>query len=125
VRVGGIQTQQTSTTRAMQGTAPFTVNAALEYARPGSLTARLEYFTAGDTVFLGGSFGLPDIIEEQRNDLNAVLILPLENLLGQPITARLSARNLLNGPQVFTQGDALYRRFTTGVSFSFSLQYSR
>src|SRR5262249_18518854 len=63
---------QTSTERPLQGQAPYVVNAALDYTHPRWGTLRFLYNTAGSSVFLAGSFGLPDILEEPRHQLDAV-----------------------------------------------------
>ena len=100
------------------------VNASIEYTHPDWGTARLLYLTADDQIASIGTFGLPDIIETRRNQLDAVLIMPLDRF-GIPLRAKLSLSNLLNDPVEYTQGGETQERYTTGVSVGFSLTYSR
>lgn len=115
---------QTNETRKLQGQPDYIVNASIEYSHPDWGTARLLYLTADDQIASIGTFGLPDIIETRRDQLDAVLIAPLERF-GIPLSAKLTLSNLLNDPVEFTQGGSTTNRFTTGVSVSFGLTYSR
>jgi hypothetical protein len=115
---------QTSSERQLQGQAPFIANGALDYTHPRWGTARLLYTTADDRIASVGAFGLPDIVETRREQIDAVAIVPLKDLLGVPLTVKLAAENLLNDHVLFLQGDAVQRRFTTGVEFSFGLSYA-
>lgn len=116
-----IVTQPTERERRLVGQAPFIVNAAVEYTDPERFTARLLYYTAGNSIEVAGSTGLPDIVFQRRDQLDALLIVPLTRWLGLPISARLSAENILNTPFVFLQGPVVQRRLTTGVKFTFAL----
>jgi outer membrane receptor protein involved in Fe transport len=124
-RLFGVRTVQTNTSRPLQGQAPFIVNAALEYDRPDVVTARLLYFTADDRISAVGSNGLPDIVEQRRDQIDAVVIVPLKKYLkGAPISMKLSAENITNSPIVFRQGDELQRRYTTGVKLTLGFSYT-
>jgi hypothetical protein len=132
----------TSTERALQGQAPFIVNAALDYTHPTWGTVRLLYNTAGARISSVGALGLPDVIEERRDQVDFVLIARLKELLGVPLTAQLNVENITNDNVVLTQGalskanatgfianapgvqSGIYQRYTTGVVFSFGLTYS-
>ncbi len=124
-RVFGLTTLQTSTSRALQGQAPLIVNAALDWTSPGGFSARLLYFTADRVISSAGSNGLPDTFFERRDDLDVVVTVPLGRWLGFPLEAKFSADNVLNAPYVYTQGDEIQRRFTTGVELGFGLSYRR
>jgi hypothetical protein len=115
---------QTNTTRKLQGQPDLIVNASIEYSHPDWGTARLLYLTADDQIASIGTFGLPDIIETRRDQLDAVLIMPL-NRFGIPLRAKLSVSNLLNDPVEFTQGGETQERYTSGISVGFSLTYSQ
>jgi outer membrane receptor protein involved in Fe transport len=115
---------QTNTTRKLQGQPKFIVNLALEYAHPRFGTARLLYNVIDDRISDVGTFGLPDIVETRRHQLDAVLILPLKDLAGFPLSLRLGVSNILNEPVEYTQGSQTQYRYTTGVSFGFGLSYS-
>jgi TonB-dependent receptor len=116
---------QTNLERELQGASPFIVNAVLEYANPRWATARLLYNTAGRRILTVGSFGLPDIFEERRNQLDAVLLVPLQEYgLRAPITMKLSAENLLNDRYLATQGSQVQRQFDTGITVGLGFTYS-
>jgi TonB-dependent receptor-like protein/carboxypeptidase family protein len=117
----GIVTQPTSTERRLVGQSPFIVNAGIDYTDPERFTARLLYYTSGEAIDVAGATGLPDINLQRRDQLDAVLIVPLKRWLGLPISARLSAENILNTPYVFTQGPVVQNRYTNGVKFTVGL----
>jgi hypothetical protein len=122
-RTGGVATVATSTTRTLQGQAPYIANAVLDYTHPRWGTARLLYNTAGARITSAGSFGLPDIFEEPRDQLDAVLILPFR-LFDTRFTAKLGAENLLDDPVVFTQGGEIQRQYTKGIKVFAGLSYA-
>jgi hypothetical protein len=115
---------QTSTDRDLQGQAPYIVNAALDYTHPKWGSIRGLYNTAGRRISVAGSDFLPDIYEERRDQVDMVLIFPLKELVGLPLTAKLSAENITNTPIKFTQGPEVQRRYTSGVKFGLGLSYS-
>lgn len=148
-RAGGDQTVitvQTNTERPMQGQAPFIVNAGLEYDHPTFGTVRLGYSTAGDYIVLVGANGLPDVKTERRNQLDLVLIKPLKDWIGLPLTATLNVENILNQRENWSIGQGVapaseggpsgkiatnpgvqtgtVKRYTTGVGIGFSISYS-
>ena len=118
------QQVQTNTERQLQGQPLFVANGVLEYNNPDWVTARLLYTTADRVLTNAGSFGLPDIFEERRDGLDAVLLFPLKRWLGHPITARMAAENILNQTYRSTQGSELQRLYTTGVKFTLGLSYA-
>jgi hypothetical protein len=122
--VFGLDIQQTSTERPMVDAAPFIVNASVEYARPDLFTIRLLYLTVGPTISAGGSVGVPDTILERRNQVDALLTVPLQRWVGEPLSLRISAENLLNDPFVYTVGGQVQRRATSGVKMWFGLSYT-
>ena len=114
---------QTNTERALQGQAPYIVNAALEYAHPRWGTVRLLYNTSGEKIFRVGTFGLPDIFEQPRNQLDTVIIVPVR-IFGTPFTVKGAAENLLNDEILTTQGGKIDRVYTTGIKVSLGIAYS-
>src|SRR6185436_9758264 len=98
---------------------PFIINTALEWAVPDVVTASLLYYTADDSISSVGVNGFPDIVLQRRNQLDAVLIVPLKQWLGYPINVKLAAENMLNDPYVFAQPPA-EERYTDGVKFTLS-----
>jgi outer membrane receptor protein involved in Fe transport len=120
----GLPTQQTVTERRLVDAAPYIINASVEYAKPDLFTARLLYLTYGPTITAAGSVGVPDTILQRRNQLDAVLLVPMKRWLGQNVNMRLTAENLLNDPFLFTVGGEPQRRFAAGVKFTVGLSYS-
>jgi hypothetical protein len=114
---------QTNTNRSLQGQAPFTVNATLEYAAPALGTMRLLYNTAGTSIEATGSNGLPDIEFQRRDQLDAVIVRPV-SLFGVPLNAKLSAENLLNDSFTYTQGNEVQQEYRSGVTIGLGLSYS-
>jgi hypothetical protein len=122
--VGGVVTVQTNTSRPLQGQAPYIVNAVLDYTSPSWGSARLLYTTAGERVTSAGSFGLPDIIEQPRNELDAVLVLPLR-IFDVPFSMKLAAENLLDDRVLLTQGGEIQRHYTSGIKITLGLTYTQ
>ncbi|MBI3783285.1 MAG: TonB-dependent receptor [Deltaproteobacteria bacterium] len=114
---------QTSSKRALQGQADYIVNAVVEYTRPQAFTARLLYNTLGPSIAAAGVNSLPDVIRQPRNQLDFVLIAPVSPF-GVPLTAKLSAENLLDDAFLETQAGFTTRRYTTGVKMSVGLAYT-
>ncbi len=115
---------QTNTEREFQGLAPYIINLTFDYTDPTLGTARLMYNRVGSTLFAVGAYGVPDRFEEPRNQLDAVLIAPLQAYIGLPVTAQLTVENILNDRVLLKQGDATQLRFTTGVKFTMGLTYA-
>ncbi len=121
--VGGLTTLQSSPARPLVGQSPFIINAGIEYNDPDHVTARLLYYTAARNISSAGFNGLDDIYFERRDQLDAVVMVPLKQWLDVPLTARLTAENLLNAPYVFTQGPVIQQKFTNGIKFTIGLSY--
>ena len=122
--VSGVAQVQTNTERQLQGQPLYVVNASLDYTKPDVVSARLLYSTADRVITNAGSFGLPDIFDERRNSLDAVVSVPLKRWLGYNMATRLSVENILNDPQESTQGGLLQRNYSTGVKFTLGLGYT-
>jgi outer membrane receptor protein involved in Fe transport len=122
--IEGFTVIPTSPTRRLIGQAPFILNTALEYSDPDRVTARLAYFTSGAAIDTAGSAGYPDTLEERRDRLDFVLIVPLERWLGVPLSTKLAVENILNDQIQFTQGDIVQKRYVEGTSFGLSFTYT-
>ena len=120
-RILGLTTLQNPENRNLVGQAPFIVNAGLDYTVADQLTARLLYYTADASISAAGFNGLPDIFLNRRDQVDAVLIVPLKRWLGVPVNAKIAAENLLNAPYVYTQGPVVQQRFTNGVKFTLAV----
>jgi outer membrane receptor for ferrienterochelin and colicin len=109
-------------TRALQGQAKYTLNGTLEYAHPRFGTYRVLYNRSGRRIDSIGIL-LPDIIEEPRNQLDAVAIFPVK-IFDTPLTLKLAAQNMLDSKYLFTQAGNVYLRYNRGVTVSIGLSYA-
>jgi TonB-dependent receptor len=134
VDLTGVQGQQTSTERPLQGQSPFVVNLFAELDRPDWGTqARLLYNVFGERIDQVGAFGLPDKFEQPRHELG----LTVSQRLSGGLALRFSAKNLLNSPlTVIQRGTTTVNgseqpveettlRYRLGTVVSLSLTYSR
>lgn len=113
----------TNKKRSLQGQAPYTINAAVDYEIPNRGTASLLYTTAGRRIAFSGYNGLPDIYEERRDQLDFVVTAKIQPF-DVPLSAKFAAENLLNDGYRRTQGEFVETRYRTGLKFSFGLSYS-
>ena len=115
---------QTSQERQLQGQAPYILNLSFDYTDPTWGTARLLYNRIGSTLFAVSAYGIPDRFEEPRNQLDAVIIMPLQHLTNLPITAQFAVENILNDDYLWKVGDVTQRRFTKGVKMALGITYN-
>jgi outer membrane receptor protein involved in Fe transport len=113
----------TNTKRALQGQPDFVINATLEYSNDRLGTARLLYNTIGEQIAAAGTDGLPDIIQQRRDQLDFVWTRKLD-VFGEQVGVKLSAENILNDQFVETQGDFATVRYVTGVKFGLGVSYT-
>ena len=120
VDLGDTATTQTNQSRSLQGQSDVLANMTLSYEPNGKdgLAANLGYNVASARISQVGSSGLPDVEEEPFNDVSFTLSYPINDAL------RLGARisNLLDQDVEFTQGGAVFRKFSPGPEVSISLQ---
>ena len=122
----------TNPVRQLQGQAPFTINAGIQYEHYRWGTFRLLYNTVGRTLNgVGldpdgegkGNSGQPDIFGERRDQLDFVWIVEASPW-GQPVRFKLSAENLTNDDYLETQGKEITNRYFEGVTFGLGLSTS-
>ena len=123
-RINGLLTVTTNTERQLQGQAPFVINAGVEYTLPDWFTLRVFYYTAARSIFAVGTNGLPDFFFERRDSVDAAVLLPLQRYTGLPLSARITAENVINTPEVYTVANTLLRKYAEGVDFGLSISYS-
>jgi len=110
----------TNTTRKMVGQADHTYNLTIEYDNKNwGLTARLMFQHISDRIYEVGGLGLPDILEEDRTQLDFVLI----KKFWEHYEFKLICNNLTNEEVLFTQGGNLFHKYKEGVSWKFKLSY--
>ncbi len=123
-RVGRGLLDSTETKRAFGGQSPYVVNFEIIYSSPSRSTEiALLYNVYGDRLAEVG-YRAPDVYEQERHVLDLTLSRSLLGLL----TAKLTAKNLLNEDRFMTQeaGGTQYTRSLVreGRSFSLGLSYS-
>jgi outer membrane receptor protein involved in Fe transport len=124
VNVGsGFARVETNKTRALQGQAPYIVNAALDYTIP-QVSTRLIFNTAGPRIYRVGTFGLPDIFEQPRDELDAVVIVPLEQFGLNGFSMKLFAENLFDDRVLITQGDRTSQRYELGIKAGLGITFA-
>jgi hypothetical protein len=105
--------------RAPQGQSPYVLNLGLTWAPLGGASATVLFNRFGERIDAIGALALPDIYEEARSQLDAVIEVPLMG----GWKAKLSGSRLVGNVVEFTQGDELIRSYDTGRSVSFGLSW--
>lgn len=117
-------TTLTNPTRPLAGQPDNVINAVLEWTQPAwGSSVRLLYNLTGEKVASGGTFGLPDVIEDSRSTFDAVWRQDLR-FLANGLSAKISGTNLLDEERLWTQGGQVFRLYEPGRTISFSLSYS-
>lgn len=105
--------------RALQGQSPYVANLGLTWASDGGASASVLFNRFGRRIDAVGGQATPEIYEEARSQLDAVLELPLS----AGWKAKLSANRLLGNEVEFTQGGGTLRSYDVGRSLSLSLSW--
>lgn len=109
---------QTTLERPLSGQSPNLFNGMAEWRQgPWSLRLLANYFD--DRIVDVGALGLPDILEDGRLGVDAVV----QRRFGA-VSLRLSADNLADSEVRFSQGGLDQRTYRTGRGLSFNLSYS-
>jgi TonB-dependent receptor len=110
---------QTSTERPLAGTSPNLFNGFAELrAEDYGLQFRFLLNWFDDRIIDVGSLGLPDIIEEAREQFDIIVIYRYD-----PVVVRAAFENLTNSDYLFTQGGELQRLFNVGRNFSIGASF--
>lgn len=114
-----------SDTRELLGQSPFVFNADVNYSRDEwGTSATLSYNVVGERLDLVVFGPLPDVYDQPAPDLTFVVT----QKLGRGWRLKFSAKNLINPDKeklisIPGAGDLVYNRYTSGRSFSVSLNY--
>ena len=112
---------QTSKERPLQGQSPYVVNAQIGYDNPDlGLNATLLYNVYGPRISDVGSYGVPDVYEQEFHQLDLVI----KKKLKHGFDIGFKAKNLIDLPVEFTQGDETTEKYKKGRSFSLSASWS-
>lgn len=124
-RVNVIETgkfKPTNLERALEGQASYSLNLGLQYQSTyGGTQIGAFYNRFGERVTAAGGFGLPDVVEQPRNQLDAVF----EQALPRGMRAKVKLSNLLDAAHVFEQSangiTQIQHRYRDGADISVSL----
>jgi outer membrane receptor protein involved in Fe transport len=111
---------QTSLERPLAGQSNNLVNLLAEVRFGATSSFRVLYNYVGDRITDVGASGLPDIIQEGRNQLDLVYA----QRVFRKLTVRASLDNLTNDPWEFTQGGLRQRYYDLGRTFSLNFSFS-
>lgn len=121
VDLGESAGNQTSDVRALQGQSPYVLNLQLTHEGMDSpVSAAILYNVFGPRIAQVGDGGLPDTYEQpmQRLDVSASL------QVAESWRVKMSARNLLDSPSVFTVGDEVVSVVRLGWSVGIGLTWA-
>lgn len=113
----------TNAMRPLEGQAAYVFNIGLDYADEYGIEAGAFLNRFGDRLTAAGGSGIPDLYEKARNQLDAVLGVPLP----RGAKAKLKAINLLDADYRFEQEangiTQVQRLYTTGRTFSVGVSW--
>jgi TonB dependent receptor len=119
IDIGAGVSANTNSRRPMMGQAPYVANAGVTWANlSGERNATILYSVVGRRIAAAGSVPYPDLYEQPRNLLDLSLRFPVLRTL----SLRVDARNILDAPYRFIQGDFTRQEWRAGRQFSFGLQ---
>ncbi len=122
----------TSRVRPLQGQSPWVVNAFIDYDNSDTGTnVRVMYNSFGRRIEAVSAFGLPNIYQEPMHMIDLVASQRLfafkRNEFGDlrdELTLSFEVSNLLNTPELYTQGDDKFTTYRTRDGLSFMLGLS-
>lgn len=119
IDIGEGVSANTNTRRPMMGQAPYVANAGVTWSNlSGEQSATLLYSIVGRRIASAGTVPYPDLYEQPRNLVDLSLRFPIVRNL----SLRADARNILDAPYRFTQGDFTRQEWRAGRQFSFGVQ---
>lgn len=120
IRLGRGGAAVTNTDRAMVGQATYMANTSLTWtSNAGGTSATLLYNVVGPRITDAGELPLPDVKEMARDIVDFSLRFPL----GERLSGRIDATNLLDAPYRLMQGPVTRERYTVGRGYSFGLSW--
>lgn len=110
----------TSTQRKMVGQAPYMFNSGLTWtSNSGRSSASVLYNVVGARLTDAGEAPLPDVEERERHVVDFSLRLPV----GERVSARFDARNLLDAPYRILQGPVTRESYRVGRGYTIGLSW--
>ncbi len=112
-------------TRAMFGQSPYSINGELAYVNePLGFNTAVNFNVFGKRIASVSSSGAPNIIEQPRPSLD----FSIAKSLGEQISIRFKARNLLNPEyrqtQTLNNQDYVFQNYTIGRTYSLQFAYT-
>ncbi len=105
----------TNADRPMVGQSGYIVNGGVNYLHPsGRFNVTALYNVAGRRIAEAGATGLPDTYEEARS----LVDVTAQATLWGDLSMKVDAKNLLDAPYQFVQGDVTRARYRTGRIFA-------
>ncbi len=112
---------QTSAERPLQGQCPYIINVSVGYeASNWGISSSVAYNIYGRRLSDVGNHGAPDVYEQPRGELD----MSFSRTVADTYKFSVSAKNLLDRPVEFKQGDATSVKYKVGRSFSFGISYN-
>jgi len=119
IDIGEGVSANTNRNRPMMGQAPYVANAGATWSnQAGDRSATVLYSVVGRRISAAGSVPYPDLYERPRNLVDLSFRYPVLRSLA----LRVDARNLLDAPFRFVQGDFTRQEWRVGRQVSFGLQ---
>jgi outer membrane receptor protein involved in Fe transport len=119
IDIGDGVSANTNSSRPMMGQAPYVGNAGVTWSNlSGDRSATVLYSVVGRRITAAGSVPYPDLYEQPRNLVDLSLRFPVLRTLA----LRVDARNILDAPYRFLQGDFTRQEWRVGRQVSFGLQ---
>jgi outer membrane receptor protein involved in Fe transport len=116
----GSSTAVTNSDRAMVGQAPHTVNGSLTWtSNSGAASATLLYGVVGARITDAGEVPLPDVKELERHVVDFAVRLPV----GERLSLRLDAKNLLDAPYRLVQGPVTREAYRVGRGYTVGMSW--
>jgi TonB-dependent receptor len=120
IRIDPTAGSVTSASRAMVGQAPYMFNTGLTWtSNTGATSATLLYNVVGARITEAGEIPLPDVRERERHLVDFAMRLPV----GDRLSMRLDAKNLLDAPYRLEQGPITRERYRVGRLFSMGFSW--
>jgi outer membrane receptor protein involved in Fe transport len=110
-----------SNERDMTGQSDWLGNLVVSYDNYNlGLKGSLAYNFTGERIILVGARNAPDIMEEDRGQLDFTLKYAF-NAYNQDLELEFKARNILDEEKEWTQGGMLYEKYKPGIDWSFGV----
>ena len=118
IRLAGESVAVTNSDRAMVGQAPYVLNTSLTWtSNAGTTSATLLHGVVGARITEAGETPMPDVRELERHVVDFALRLPI----GDRLSVRLDAKNLLDAPYQLVQGPVTRESYRVGRGYSMGI----